>query len=382
MQAVPSSHLVLRPLSVVVLAMLGVLPLELMSVQAAPRARSQVPAETNRPADPPASHEALKQHEQELEGLRAEQRKTTENEARLRREIESIADDRRKFNQQIIDTASRVVSVEERIAKTQERLAPLDGGEQAMRASLEQRRGVIAEVLAALQRIGRQAPPALMIRAEDALQSVRSAMMLGAVLPEMRHQVETLAADLAELVRLRKQIREEREVLGRDLLVLTDDRQRLSLLIEERQKRQAEAEQALTEERQRAGQLARQAENLNQLIVKLEQGLDTAARSAKAAARSSDSLDRRAQIGCAAGFRGSAGSGSAEPRDRLRCGQGNAAAAGQWGPNPGIRGSGRARGHRKGPVNRRPPRRPDHGPVRWLGGLRRRFPQLRPTLDP
>ena len=147
----------------------------------------------------------------ELEALRAEQRKTAENEARLKREIESIGDDRRKFNQQIIDTASRVVSVEERIAKTQERLAPLDDSEQAMRASLDQRRGVIAEVLAALQRIGRQAPPALMIRAEDALQSVRSAMMLGAVLPEMRHQAETLAADLAELVRLRKQIAEERE---------------------------------------------------------------------------------------------------------------------------------------------------------------------------
>ena len=79
-----------------------------------------------------------------------------------------------------------------------------------MRASLQQRRGLIAEVLAALQRIGRQTPPALMIRAEDALQSVRSAMMLGAVLPEMRHQAEVLAADLAELVRLRKQIADER----------------------------------------------------------------------------------------------------------------------------------------------------------------------------
>src|SRR5262249_22324993 len=77
-----------------------------------------------------------------------------ENEARLKREIESIGDDRRKFNQQIIDTASRVVSVEERIAQTQERLEPLDDREQALRASLEERRGVIAEVLAALQRIG------------------------------------------------------------------------------------------------------------------------------------------------------------------------------------------------------------------------------------
>ena len=164
----------------------------------------------------------------------------------------------------------------------------LDDKEQALRTSLQERRGLIAEVLAALQRIGRQTPPALMIRAEDALQSVRSAMMLGAVLPEMRHQAEVLATDLAELVRLRTQIADERGRLARDLLVLVDDRQRLSLFIDERQKRLAEAERTLGEERQHAAELAVQAENLNQLIVKLEQGLDSAARSARAAARAGD----------------------------------------------------------------------------------------------
>ena len=102
-------------------------------------------------------------------------------------------------------------------------------------------------MLAALQRIGRQAPPGIMLRAEDALQSVRSAMMLGAVLPEMRQQAEALAGDLAELVRLRKQIADERDRLARDLLALADDRQRLSLLIDERQKRQAEAEKTLAD---------------------------------------------------------------------------------------------------------------------------------------
>ena len=112
--------------------------------------------------------------------------------------------------------------------------------------------------------------------------------LLGAVLPEMRLQVEALAADLAELVRLRKQIAGERDRLARDLLVLADDRLRLSMFIDERQKRQAEAELALNDERQRAAQLARQAENLNQLIVKLEQGLDTASRASRAAARSGE----------------------------------------------------------------------------------------------
>ena len=293
MQALVPSPTVLRP---VILAMLGVLPLGLIAASAqTPRPRPQTPAESNRPAVPPAGLDTLHERDQELEALRAQQRKALENEARLKREIESIGDDRRKFNQQIIDTASRVVRVEERIAQTQERLQPLDEGEQALRTSLEHRRGLIAEVLAALQRIGRQAPPGLMIRAEDALQSVRSAMTLGAVLPEMRHQAEVLAADLAELVRLRKEIAGERDRLARDLFVLADERQRLSLFVDERQKRQAEAEQALTDERERAAQLARQAETLNQLIVKLEQGLDTVSRAARAAARSSE--DRKTPNG-------------------------------------------------------------------------------------
>jgi septal ring factor EnvC (AmiA/AmiB activator) len=288
MQAVSPSRFAPPPItaSVIVTAslMMVVATLGLIGVpaQAEPRARGQSPAGA------PAGLDDLKQREQELEKLRTEQKKALENEAKLKREIEAIGDDRRKFNQQIIDTAARVVNLEERIAKAKERMGSLDDSERALRASLDQRRDVIAEILATLQRMGRQPPPALVIRAEDALQSVRSAMMLGAVLPEMRHQAEALAADLAELVRLRKEIVAERDGLARDLLVITDDRQRLSLMIDERQKRQAEAERALSDERQRAGQLARQAENLNQLIVKLEQGLDTASRAARSGARSGD----------------------------------------------------------------------------------------------
>jgi septal ring factor EnvC (AmiA/AmiB activator) len=254
MQAIPPSSFLLRS---IVLATLGLLPLGLMAASAqTSRTRTPAPADAHRPASPPASLDMLKERDEELEKLRAEQRRILENEAKLKREIESIGDDRRKFNEQIIETAARVVDVEERAARTQERLDVLDDKEQALRTSLQERRGLIAEVLAALQRIGRQTPPALMIRAEDALQSVRSAMMLGAVLPEMRHQAEVLATDLAELVRLRTQIADERSRLARDLLVLVDERQRLSLFIDERQKRLAEAERTLGEERQNAAVLA------------------------------------------------------------------------------------------------------------------------------
>jgi septal ring factor EnvC (AmiA/AmiB activator) len=285
--ALPSSE-ILRPTISAIVAVLGIVPLGLTdaSAQTAPRARPQ--AEAGRDAVPPGNADARKQREQELEALRAEQKKALDNEARLKREIESIGDDRRKFNQQIIDTASRVGGVEERIAQTQERLKPLDDGERSLRTSLEQRRGTIAEVLAALQRMGRQAPPGLLVRPEDALQSVRSAMMLGAVLPELRHQAEALAADLGDLVTLRKRIADERDSLANDLRALATDRLRLSLLIDERQRRQGEAEKALADERQRVGQLARQADNLNQLIVSLGQIPDAAARAARPGDRKSD----------------------------------------------------------------------------------------------
>src|SRR3954451_14261414 len=151
MQAVPPSSFVRRP---IILAMLGLLSLGLTATSAqTSRTRPPAPADANRPASPPANLDLLKERDEELEKLRAEQRRILENEAKLKREIESIGDDRRKFNQQIIETAARVVDVEDSAARTQERLDVLDDKEQALRASLRERRGLIAEVLAALQRI-------------------------------------------------------------------------------------------------------------------------------------------------------------------------------------------------------------------------------------
>ena len=227
----------------------------------------------------------LQQRDQEFEAIQAERKKAAEAEAKLREEIDAITADRRKLNAQLIETAARVRAVEGRIAATEARLKPLDESERAIRKSLDGRRAVIAEVLAALQRIGRRPPPAVMVSPEDALQSVRTAIMLGAVLPEMRQEAESLAGDLAELVRLRKEIAAERDGLSRDLAAQSEDKQRLALLIEGRQKKQAVAESELEAERQRAAALARQVDNLKDLIAKLEQGLDPATRAARAAAR-------------------------------------------------------------------------------------------------
>jgi murein hydrolase activator len=228
--------------------------------------------------------DALKQHDEELKAARDAQRKSAETEAALKREIEQIGADRRKLNQDLIDTAARTRGVEAKVEATQARLAPLDDNQRTIQKSLDGRRAVIGEVLAALQRIGHRAPPALIARPEDALQAVRTAMVLGAVLPEMRHQVEALANDLSALLDVRKKIADERDRLKAEVASLETERERMTALIGERQKQAAEREKALDAERTHAADLAKVADNLKDLIGQLEQGLDPATRAARESA--------------------------------------------------------------------------------------------------
>src|SRR5215468_8977382 len=144
-----------------------------------------------------------KQHDQELDSIRAEQRKSSETEQRLTTENGVIADERRRLNQSLIASASRIRATEERIAAMEIRLREFDSREANIRKSLDGRRTQIAEVLAALQRIGRRPPPAIFVGARDAVESLRIAMALEAVLPQMRGEADKLQVELTDLARVK-----------------------------------------------------------------------------------------------------------------------------------------------------------------------------------
>jgi murein hydrolase activator len=234
--------------------------------------------------DKAAALDALKQHDEELKTTRQQQQQSADTEATIEREIERIGADRRKLNQDLIDTAARLRGVESQVEATQARLEPLDADAARIHKSLAGRNAAIGEVLAALQRIGHRPPPALISSPEDALQAVRTAMVLDAVLPAMRQQVESLANELGELVKVRKKIADARDRLKTEVASLGNERTRMQALVAQRQKQQAEREKALDSERTRASALAKQADNIKDLIAKLEQSLDPATRAARLAA--------------------------------------------------------------------------------------------------
>src|SRR3954452_4834640 len=263
------------------------IPLSVALVFASFAAMSLAPASaqlaTTIPQSTTAAPDAIKQREQELEAARLQQKSTAESQAKFKADIAEIGQDRSKLNAQLIDIAAQVRGVETSIADAEARLRPLDSREQQIRGSLDSRRSEIVEVLAALQRAGRRTPPALLVRPEDALQSLRTAMLLGAVVPELRGRAEKLSSDLGELVALRKTIATERDALARDRDKSKDDQVRLAALVGERQRQQSAIEKDMETESARAITLSKQVDSLQGLIAKMEQDLKSAAKAAATA---------------------------------------------------------------------------------------------------
>lgn len=195
---------------------------------------------------------------------------SSERLAKLAADIASVRKDHASITAALIQSAKTEQKLGQDIDDIGIRLEDLKGQDARIRASLAERSDVLAEVLGALQRMGVNPPPAILVRPEDALASVRSAILLGAVVPELRHETEKLMADLKEHSRVTASIEAERARLTASVTEQLAEKQRLTLLLEARRKFQEEAQAALEAEQQKAQELAARARSLKDLIAALD----------------------------------------------------------------------------------------------------------------
>ena len=227
----------------------------------------------------------------ELQGIQDTLKASEDQRKKIEAEIQAVKQDRAKLAAALIDANTKVQTAEGKIRANENRLETMRGSEEAIKLSLESRRAVIGEVLAALQRIGRSPPPAIMVRPQDMLQAVRTAMMLGAVLPDLKAETEALAGDLSELVHLRDAMADEKLTLQAGLQSLAGEKQRLSALVESRQSALTDAQEALGLEQQREAELAKEATSLKDLMSRMENENAAAAKAADAA-RAADEANK------------------------------------------------------------------------------------------
>lgn len=223
------------------------------------------------------------QTSEELQRITGQISLSQEKLAKLDEEIGALRKDQVTITAALIQSAKTEKKLAQDIEDIGEKLTSLREQEDGIKLSLKARRGVLAEVLAALQRMGLNPPPAILVRPDDALASVRSAVLLGAVVPEMRQQTEELMGDLKEMNRVTASIAKEKARLTETRKAQVEEQHRLSLLLEEKKKLHAQSEEQLAAERKHAEELAQKATSLKELIDSLDSQMAAVREAAEAA---------------------------------------------------------------------------------------------------
>ena len=209
---------------------------------------------------------------EETNRLRAIERQIGQAKSRsaaLDREREALAAELASVSDRLVALAGNIQSREARIAESEERLTQLALKESTLRSRLRSRRGVLAELLAGLQKLQRNPPPPLAVEPREAAKAVRGALLFGAVVPDLKGQAARLTRELAELAAVRERIVTARNDLDTHITNLGPARAELEALLTRKQALLAKTSKELEAEQARTLQLARKAQDIRQLLASL-----------------------------------------------------------------------------------------------------------------
>jgi murein hydrolase activator len=212
----------------------------------------------------PAMAEAPQQ--QELQALERDLNVSTLRQQELLQQATSALAERERLSNQLVATADTVANQERDLSDVATRQAKLKTEIATLNLDLAAKRDVIAEVLAGLQRLEHNPPPALIVAPDDVLSALRGAMLFGTIVPELRHAAQTLHDQLSALKTLREELAQQAKVHATTLNALAESRITMQRLIEEKHALAEASQQELLVEQKRAEELAAKATTLKQLL--------------------------------------------------------------------------------------------------------------------
>ncbi len=196
-----------------------------------------------------------------------EERRTAE--AATRETRDRLALEAEDSRQRLIANAARVQQLETDIAQTVEEIAGLRESESSLSANLVRDRADVAHLLAVLQRLDADQPPALAMHPGDSLAAARGAMMLGAMLPPVYERAAALGRRLRELYATRAELESKNQEALSQAVALVAARADLDLLLGLRSVEATEAEERLAQIHAVTEEAARETVDLKSLIDKI-----------------------------------------------------------------------------------------------------------------
>jgi septal ring factor EnvC (AmiA/AmiB activator) len=187
-------------------------------------------------------------------------------EDKTRGERDRIVGEAQSLQQKLIENAARVQTLEADSATIQKQLDALEVKAAALQADFTKNRATVAHLLAVLQRLNADAPPALALEPSDSLSAARGAMQLGAMLPPVYQKAADLGRQLREIVATRKALAEKRREGETTAADLKNARAQLSELLAAKGQERQVAETKLVELSDVTNAAGREASDLKSLI--------------------------------------------------------------------------------------------------------------------
>ena len=207
--------------------------------------------------------------ENELGSVEQEITSSAESLEKIKSDIAAAIRDQEEISGKLITIARTVQSQETAITAAEERILKLRKEEIILRAELAEKQEVLSELLAGLQRLEQNPPPALVVEPNDVLAALRGAMMFGTIVPELRNDAGILAEKLARLDKIRLAVEKEKATLNGSIINLKTSQIDLGQLIIQKKQLVFDSSGKLEEEKRRSGELAGKAKSLKQLIADL-----------------------------------------------------------------------------------------------------------------
>jgi septal ring factor EnvC (AmiA/AmiB activator) len=200
-----------------------------------------------------------------------------------------------KLSARLVDVASQLRNEQQRLDEADDTIATLKKEKARLGLELAAMQDDLSDVLAGLQRLEQNPPPALAVRPHDVLAALRSAMLLGTMAPDLRRAAEDVHARLAALAETENSLAEEARRRQQALEALQESREEMTRLADEKRKLAKALVSDLEAERQRGEVLAKKAETLRDLLAALaaEEAKRAAEDSARQAAEQAEEKRRK-----------------------------------------------------------------------------------------
>jgi septal ring factor EnvC (AmiA/AmiB activator) len=225
----------------------------------------------------PVSAFSQEAEQQQLKDIEQKIEDSEERRQDLKKKAGLVANEGQKIAIQLVEIASRVQDLEEKISAVEENIFALAGEIANKKEEIRKQNLNMVHTLAALQRLSQRPPEYIIIRPAEAVEMVRSASLLTAVLPEIEKKTALIRAGLEELNTLKGELAAEQITHRNNLETLQEERLNLGVLRKEKRALYADYLRGVSQEEGRTKALARESRDLRSLIEKLEQELRNAA---------------------------------------------------------------------------------------------------------